>query len=65
MPQTESPSAKPRQFLRWEITGILIFKLVVIVLASFTVFDASQRLHVDANVVMDRLLTQPAAANPR
>ena len=41
-----------------EISGILLFKLAVILLAGFTIFGAAHHLHVDAEKMSEQILTK-------
>jgi hypothetical protein len=50
-----SPSL--RRSLRWEITGILVFKLTIILVAGFTIFGASHRVHVNADAMTNKILS--------
>ena len=55
MPHPDAPPP-PRRSLRKEITGVLVFKLVLILLAGFTIFGAQHRLHVDKEGMTNHLL---------
>jgi hypothetical protein len=55
-PLSKTPSsATARKALRWEISGILIFKLAVILLAGFTIFGARHRVHVGMETMSNQL----------
>ncbi|MDR3448931.1 MAG: phosphoglycerate mutase [Alphaproteobacteria bacterium] len=53
-----------RSSLRREITGILVIKIAIILLAGFTIFGAAHRLHVD-NALMTRHLLGPSSEPAR
>jgi hypothetical protein len=48
---------KPKSCLFKEITAILVIKIVIIVLAGFTVFGAAYRLQVDAPLMSAHILS--------
>ncbi len=54
MPPTETPP--PRRALRKEITAILAFKIIIIIIAGFTIFGAKNRIHVDKEGMTNQLL---------
>ncbi len=49
--------------LRKEITGILLFKLAVLLLAGFTIFGAAYRVHVDAAKMSEQILSKPEVSH--
>ena len=51
----ESPTT-PRRALRKEITVILAFKIIIIIIAGFTIFGAKNRIHVDKEGMTNQLL---------
>jgi len=54
---TQDNRAPPqgRGRLRWEISGVILFKLVLILVAGFTIFGARHHLHVTADVMTEQL----------
>ena len=61
---TDTPRIRQqkRLTLRWEITGILVFKLAIILLAGFTIFDPHHRVHVDTDLMSGKLLSSAVPA---
>ena len=51
--------------LRREITGILLFKIAVIILASYTVFNAAHRVRIDTPRMETQLFTSAASSQNR
>ncbi len=46
-----------------EITGILLFKLAILLLAGFTIFGAAYRVHVDASKMSEQILSKPEVSH--
>ncbi len=49
---------RARSALKWEITSILVVKIAIILLAGFTIFGASHRVHVDTAKMTDKILSR-------
>ncbi|MDR3425582.1 MAG: hypothetical protein P4M13_11020 [Alphaproteobacteria bacterium] len=58
--KTETPrkSSRDRAALKWEISGVLLFKISMILLASLTVFGAAHRIQVDPRLMSERILSR-------
>ena len=52
----QAPPHPPRRALRKEITAILAFKIIIIIIAGFTIFGAKNRVQVDKEKMTNQLL---------
>lgn len=55
---------KGRGRLRWEISWVVVVKLVIILAAGFTVFGAHNRVHVNTENMTDQLIGRKVPSLP-